>query len=65
VINCRQDAGAIAEAILQALASDCSGAVNPYGDGNSSVRILDRLKKIDKPSELLKKHFFDLVDDHE
>ncbi|MDO8463824.1 MAG: UDP-N-acetylglucosamine 2-epimerase [Gallionella sp.] len=65
VINCRQEAGAIAEAILQALASDCSGAVNPYGDGNSSVRIKDRLKQIVEPSALLKKHFFDLVVDHE
>lgn len=62
VINCRQEAGAIAEAISLALASDCSGTVNPYGDGNSSVRIKDRLKQIAEPSALLKKHFFELVD---
>lgn len=65
VINCSQEAGAITGAILQALASDCSGAVNPYGDGNSSVRIKDRLKQIVEPSILLKKHFFDLAVDHE
>lgn len=65
VINCGQEAGAIAAAILHALATDCSGAVNPYGDGNSSVRIKERLKNIVRPSELLKKHFFDLVLDHE
>ncbi len=65
VINCVQESGAIAEAILQALASDCSGAVNPYGDGNSSSRIKDRLKQIAEPSALLKKHFFDLMVDHE
>jgi UDP-N-acetylglucosamine 2-epimerase (non-hydrolysing)/GDP/UDP-N,N'-diacetylbacillosamine 2-epimerase (hydrolysing) len=65
VINCRPETGAIAEAILQALASDCSDAVNPYGDGNSSIRIRDRLKQIIEPSSLLKKHFFDLVVDHE
>lgn len=65
VINCRQEAGAIADAILQALTLDCSGAVNPYGDGNSSVRIKDRLKQIAEPPALIKKHFFDLVVDHE
>lgn len=64
VINCRQETSAIAKAILQALALDCSGAVNPYGDGNSSARIKDRLKQIIEPTALLKKHFFDLVADH-
>ncbi len=65
VINCRQETSAIAKAILQALTLDCSGAVNPYGDGNSSARIKDRLKQVVEPSALLKKHFFDLVADHE
>jgi len=65
VINCRQEAVAIAEAISHALVSNCSGTVNPYGDGNSSVRIKDHRKKIVHPSELLKKHFFDLAVDHE
>jgi len=65
VINCSQEAVAIAEAISQALASNCSGTVNPHGDGNSSVRIKDHMKKIVHPSELLKKHFFDLAVDHE
>ena len=60
VINSIQDAGAIEAAILQALNLDCSGAVNPYGDGDSSVRIKDRLKQIADPAALLKKHFFDL-----
>lgn len=64
VINCKQETSAIAKAILQALALDCSGAVNPYGDGNSSARIKDRLKQIIEPTALLKKHFFDLVADH-
>lgn len=60
VIHCIQDAGAIEAAILKAFTLDCSGAVNPYGDGDSSVRIKDRLKQIAEPSALLKKHFFDL-----
>lgn len=61
VINCGQDASAIEKAILQALATDCSGTVNPYGDGNSSARIKSRLKQIAEPSALLKKHFFEQI----
>jgi UDP-N-acetylglucosamine 2-epimerase (non-hydrolysing)/GDP/UDP-N,N'-diacetylbacillosamine 2-epimerase (hydrolysing) len=59
VINCAPASGEIEKAIVQALATDCSGTVNPYGDGNSSVRIKESLKKIAEPSNLLKKHFFD------
>lgn len=65
VINCAQEAGAITEAILLALASDCSDSINPYGDGSGSVRIKDSLKQIIEPSALLKKHFFDLATDHD
>lgn len=61
VINCAPVSGEIGKAIAQALATDCSGTVNPYGDGNSSVRIKDELKKIADPMVLLKKHFFDQV----
>lgn len=59
VINCAPLSGEIGKAIVQALAMDCSATVNPYGDGNSSARIKDALKKIAAPSTLLKKHFFD------
>lgn len=65
VINCAQEAGAITEAILLALASDCSDSINPYGDGSGSARIKDSLKQIIEPSALLKKHFFDLATDHD
>jgi UDP-hydrolysing UDP-N-acetyl-D-glucosamine 2-epimerase len=65
VINCRTEAAAIEKAILQAIASDCSTAINPYGDGNSSVRMKDRLKQIKEPIGLLKKRFFDFMVDHE
>lgn len=65
VINCAPVSGEISKAIVRALATDCSGTVNPYGDGNSSIRIKDRLKQIVEPSVLLKKHFFDLAVDHE
>jgi len=59
VIDCAPKADAIEKAIHQALATDCSGTFNPYGDGNSSVRIKDQLKNVVEPGTLLKKHFFD------
>ena len=69
VINCAPTVGEIGKAIVLALAADCSATanstVNPYGDGNSSVRIKDGLKNIAEPSALLKKHFFDLALTHE
>lgn len=65
VINCGTEASSIGKAILQALASDCSDALNPYGDGNSSIRIKDCLKRVAEPAALLKKHFFDLAVSHE
>ena len=61
VINCGADANSISLALADALKMDCSGVINPYGDGNSSVRIKDVLKKITEPRSLLKKHFFDLA----
>jgi UDP-hydrolysing UDP-N-acetyl-D-glucosamine 2-epimerase len=60
VINCEPEAEAIGKAILDALVLDCSGAVNPYGDGESSRRIREHLKQVAEPGGLLKKHFFDL-----
>jgi UDP-N-acetylglucosamine 2-epimerase (non-hydrolysing)/GDP/UDP-N,N'-diacetylbacillosamine 2-epimerase (hydrolysing) len=65
VINCKQEASSIKKAIVQAFALDCSGTTNPYGDGNSSIRIRERLKQVIEPSALLKKHFFDWCSDHE
>ncbi len=61
IINCAPLPEAIGKAITLALSGDCSGTVNPYGDGNSSARIKRELKNIGDPSTLLKKRFFDLV----
>jgi UDP-hydrolysing UDP-N-acetyl-D-glucosamine 2-epimerase len=61
VINCPPTAAEIVKAVRQAMTTDCSGTVNPYGDGNSSVRIRDILENIADPAALLKKHFFDLA----
>lgn len=59
VINCAPTHDEIEKAIVRALAMDCSGAINPYGDGNSSARIKEELKTVTEPAALLKKHFFD------
>lgn len=44
VIDCPPDREAIANAIERALAMDCACAVNPYGDGRATGRIMDRLR---------------------
>lgn len=64
VINCPPEASAIVKAISQAFSLDCSSAVNPYGDGNSSARIKEHLKNIPYPAKLIKKEFFDLSVNH-
>ena len=61
VLNCGAVADEIAAAIAEALQRDCSGTVNPYGDGQSSARILKLLKEVAEPKELLKKHFYEVT----
>lgn len=60
VVNCRPVAAEIAAAIARALREDFSGTVNPYGDGESSTRILNIIKQVAEPRELLKKHFYEV-----
>lgn len=60
VINCPPDAIKILEAINEALGKDCSETVNPYGDGNSSEKILNVLKGFPNPQKLLKKRFYEV-----
>lgn len=60
VINCMPQCKNIRRAILTALKTDCSGTINPYGDGNSSLNILEKIKQISNPQALIKKRFFDL-----
>ena len=61
VINCKPTAGDIKQAIEQALTLDCSGVVNPYGQGGSSEEIIRIIKRLDfKPADVLKKQFFDI-----
>lgn len=60
VIDCPPEREAIAAAIGKALAMDCSGVTNPYGDGHASERIVAVLGDIPDFRELLAKPFHDL-----
>ncbi|MGE3549974.1 MAG: UDP-N-acetylglucosamine 2-epimerase [Geobacter sp.] len=60
VLNCPIDSQAISQTINKAFDLDCSGVMNPYGDGESSARIIAMLKNICAPKQLLQKHFFDM-----
>jgi UDP-hydrolysing UDP-N-acetyl-D-glucosamine 2-epimerase len=61
VINCKPVSTDIIRAIREALTKDCTNTVNPYGDGNSTQKIVTALKSIPDFSTLLKKHFFDIA----
>lgn len=58
VINCNTIAKDITNAILKVFQFECSNTINPYGDGNSSTRIISIIKNIDDYHSLLKKRFF-------
>ena len=60
VIDCAPERDAISAAIGQALAMDCTGVTNPYGDGHTSERIVTVLKQIPDFRTLLNKRFHDL-----
>jgi UDP-hydrolysing UDP-N-acetyl-D-glucosamine 2-epimerase len=61
VIDCPGERTAIRAAIDTALARDCTGVVNPYGDGHASERIVAVLKALDEPRSLVRKRFFDIA----
>lgn len=58
VISCPCEKTEIARAIHKAFLTDCSHAVNPYGEGNTSAKILSVLQTIPDYGALLKKHFY-------
>lgn len=61
VVDVAGGVGAIYGAIQEALKLDCSAAVNPYGDGQASARIVEILKNADvNDPTLIKKAFFNL-----
>jgi UDP-hydrolysing UDP-N-acetyl-D-glucosamine 2-epimerase len=64
VLNCLAQQDEITEAIQKAFDLNCSHVTNPYGDGQSSKRMIEILKFLLNDGRdlrgLLKKHFFDL-----
>ena len=60
VLDCAPETEKIYSTIRRALSLDCSHVTNPYGDGNSSGRILKIIKEIPNYQILLKKHFFEV-----
>lgn len=58
VISCSAQKEAIANAIREAFVLDCSQVINPYGRGDASSRIFQKIKNIKEPGNLLMKHFY-------
>jgi len=68
VIDCGAEKKEIITAIKKAFSLDCDQVVNPYGDGNSSKRIMKILKErlsYGNSKEQLKKHFFESDEGYE
>lgn len=63
IINCQPNKDSIKQAISKGLSQDFIESIQqidcPYGDGDTSRKIIEALKKIDF-SSLIKKRFFDL-----
>jgi len=59
IINCVPQRDAILKAIEDAFRLHCADVVNPYGEGESSSKVLAVLKRIPDFESLLKKSFFD------
>jgi UDP-N-acetylglucosamine 2-epimerase (non-hydrolysing)/GDP/UDP-N,N'-diacetylbacillosamine 2-epimerase (hydrolysing) len=62
VIDCPAERQQIAHALVAARRHDCSRALNPYGDGEATQRIMGILRGIGDPRRLLKKRFCDVMD---
>lgn len=59
VIHCEADPSAISAAIARAMAGEAPAFDNPYGDGQSSARIVQALISAPPRDTLLRKRFFD------
>ncbi len=64
VVHCEPYCEAIHAAILEALDLDCTGIVNPYGDGRSAARIVEILRALPPTGQLLHKSFCDVEVGH-
>lgn len=58
VLSCSPEKEEILQAIRKALTTDCSAAVNPYGEGDSAKKILAVLQSVRDYKALLKKRFY-------
>ena len=58
ILNCAPYADVILETVIEALDMKVGEVVNPYGDGNSSIRIIEVIRSIGDSSALLQKHFY-------
>ncbi|HZV85677.1 MAG TPA: UDP-N-acetylglucosamine 2-epimerase, partial [Brevundimonas sp.] len=61
VIHCAPEASAIAAALERAFAFDCTGVVNPYGDGFSAGRIVQVLRNAPPSEALIAKRFHEFA----
>ncbi len=59
VIQCDESEVGITNAIERALSLDCSKAINPYGDGETSEKMISILNGIKDFNTLLRKRFFE------
>ena len=63
VIDCEENAGSIRQAIQKALTDDfkanLKNTINPYGDGNSTPKIITHLKQFELKC-LRQKKFYDI-----
>jgi UDP-hydrolysing UDP-N-acetyl-D-glucosamine 2-epimerase len=60
VVDCPGHPAAIAHALRQAFAMDCTGVRNPYGDGNATAIICDTIVGIADVRSLLRKRFYEV-----
>jgi UDP-hydrolysing UDP-N-acetyl-D-glucosamine 2-epimerase len=60
VINCPPRSEEIYASIKKAFSIDCSDVKNPYGDGHASEKIIEAIKAVQFPKNLIMKKFFDV-----
>jgi UDP-N-acetylglucosamine 2-epimerase (non-hydrolysing)/GDP/UDP-N,N'-diacetylbacillosamine 2-epimerase (hydrolysing) len=61
VLHCEADQVAISDALQLAVSMDCSGVVNPYGDGHSALRIVRILRALPPAVVLMHKPFHSIA----
>jgi UDP-N-acetylglucosamine 2-epimerase (non-hydrolysing)/GDP/UDP-N,N'-diacetylbacillosamine 2-epimerase (hydrolysing) len=57
VLHCKAEQDTIAVSLQRALSMDCTGVVNPYGDGHTAPRIVRVLRGLSRANTPLRKPF--------